>query len=297
MSGTMSDPNFVNQGPGAIPPPPETEPTKTPSRGKVLGILVALMVVGVLGSYFGLRRQSEAPPVVTAPPVVDAGVAEVPAEVSLPESDGRIRDLVGKLSVDPELAKWLQEQDLARRFTASVSNIADGESPRASLLFMAPVGAFQVGAAAANGRSEIAPLSYARYDLVARVLGSLDASGAAMVYRELKPLIDQAYREIAPPDQGFETAFGRAIQHLLAVPVPKGPVEVEPRGALYVYASPELEGLSKAQKHLLRMGPGNMRLIQAKLRELRTALNLPTPAPATPEPLPDQAPGQSETQE
>nr|WP_240672367.1 DUF3014 domain-containing protein [Corallococcus coralloides] len=294
----MSDPNFVNQGPGAVPPPPpETEPPKAPSRGKVLGILVALMVVGVVGSYFGLRRQSEAPPVVTAPPVVDAGVAEVPAEVSLPESDGRIRDLVGKLSVDPELAKWLQERDLARRFTASVSNIAEGESPRASLLFMAPVGAFQVGAAGANGRSEIAPLSYARYDLVARALGSLDASGAATVYRELKPLIDQAYREIAPPDQGFETAFGRAIQHLLAVPVPEGPVEVEPKGALYVYASPELEGLSKAQKHLLRMGPGNMRLIQAKLRELRTALNLPTPAPATPEPLPDQAPGQSEAQE
>lgn len=293
----MSDPNFVNQGPEGIPPPQQAEPPKAPSRGKVLGILIALMVLGVVASYFGLKRQVEPPPVVTAPSVVDAGVAEAPAEVSLPESDGRIRDLAGKLSVDPELARWLQEQDLARRFTASVSNIAEGESPRTSLSFMAPAGAFEVGAAEANGRSVIAPLSYARYDLVARVLGSVDVSGAAMVYRELKPLIDQAYREIAPPDQTFETAFGRAIQHLLAVPVPQGPVEVEPKGALYVYASPELEGLSKAQKHLLRMGPGNMRVIQAKLRELRTALSLPTPAPATPEPLPDQAPGQSETQE
>ncbi|MFP2901544.1 DUF3014 domain-containing protein [Corallococcus sp. 4LFB] len=292
----MSDPNFLNPGPGGVPPPPEAEPPKAPSRGKVLGILIALMVVGVAASYFGMRRQSEQAPVVTAAAEVDAGVAQAP-EVSLPESDGRTRDLAGKLSVDPELARWLQERDLVRRFTASVSNIADGESPRASLLFMAPVGAFQVGAAGADGRSEIVPASYARYDLVARVLGSLDVSGAAMVYRELKPLIDQAYREIAPPAQGFETAFGRAIQHLLAVPVPKGPVEVLPKGALYVYASPELEGLSKAQKHLLRMGPGNMRLIQAKLRELRTALNLPTPAPATPEPLPDQAPGQSEAQE
>ncbi len=293
----MSDPNFVNQGPEGIPPPQQAEPPKAPSRGKVLGILIALMVLGVVASYFGLKRQVEPPPVVTTPSVVDAGVAEAPAEVSLPESDGRIRDLAGKLSVDPELARWLQEQDLARRFTASVSNIAEGESPRTSLSFMAPAGAFEVGAAEANGRSVIAPLSYARYDLVARVLGSVDVSGAAMVYRELKPLIDQAYREIAPPDQTFETAFGRAIQHLLAVPVPQGPVEVEPKGALYVYASPELEGLSKAQKHLLRMGPGNMRVIQAKLRELRTALSLPTPAPAAPEPLPDQAPGQSETQE
>jgi hypothetical protein len=291
----MSDPNFVNQAPGAVPPPPEAEPPK-PSRGKVLGVLIALMVLGLVGSYFGMRRQSEAVPVAEAP-VVDAG-AELPPDVPVAESDSRVRDLAGKLSVDPELARWLQERDLARRFTASVSNIAEGESPRASLLFIAPVGAFEVGAPKANGRSEIAAATYARYDLVARVLGSLDASGAAMVYRELKPLIDQAYREIAPPGQRFETAFGRAIQHLLAVPVPKGPVEVEPRGALYVYAAPELEGLSKAQKHLLRMGPGNMRLIQAKLRELRTSLALPTPEPATPEELPDQEPpGQSETQQ
>lgn len=292
----MSDPNFVNAPPGGVPPPPEAEPPKAPSRGKVLGILVALMVVALAASYFGLKRQSEPEPVAVAP-MVDAGVAAAPPEVPLAESDSRVRELVGKLSVDPELARWLQERDLARRFTASVSNIADGESPRASLSFLVPMGAFQVGEAAVNGRAEIAPLSYARYDLVARVLGSLDASGAATVYRELKPLIDQAYGEIAPPGQRFETAFGRAIQHLLAVPVPRGPVEVESKGALYVYAAPELEALSKAQKHLLRMGPGNMRLIQAKLREVRTALNLPTPAPATPEPLPDQAPGQSQTEE
>jgi hypothetical protein len=72
---------------------------------------------------------------------------------------------------------------------------------------------------------------------------------------------------------------------------------VAPKGALYVYTAPELEGLSRAQKHLLRMGPGNVRVIQAKLRELRTALGLPTPAgDAAPEPLPD-VPGQSETTE
>ncbi|RKH02129.1 DUF3014 domain-containing protein [Corallococcus sp. CA053C] len=295
----MSDPNFVNQPPG-IPPPPQAEPPKAPSRGKVMGILVAVMIVALVASYFGLKRQSEPFSMAVTPTVMDAGVAALPPDVSLPESDGRVRDLVGKLSVEPELARWLQERDLARRFTSSVNNIAEGESPRASLLFMAPPGAFQVDAPGANGRAAIAPRSYARYDLVARVLGSLDAAGAALVYRELKPLIDQAYREIAPPGQSFEATFGRAIQHLLAVPVPQGPVEVESKGALYVYAAPELEGLSRAQKHLLRMGPGNIRLIQAKLREVRTSLNLPTPEtaePRVPEALPDQDPGQTQTAE
>ncbi|MCY1041715.1 DUF3014 domain-containing protein [Corallococcus sp. bb12-1] len=294
----MSDPNFVNQPPG-VPPPPVADPPKAPSRGKVLGILVALMVVALVASYFGLKRQSEPAPVVVTPAVVDAGVVALPPDVSLPESDGRVRELVRKLSVDPELARWLEERDLARRFTSSVNNIAEGESPRASLLFMAPQGGFEVAAFGTGGRTSIAPASYARYDLVARVLGSLDATGAGLVYRELKPLIDQAYREIAPPGQTFEVTFGRAVQHLLAVPVPPGPVEVESKGALYVYTAPELEGLSRAQKHLLRMGPGNIRIIQAKLREMRTALNLPTPAPTTPEPLPDQeqVPGQSETRQ
>lgn len=293
----MSDPNFVNQPPG-IPPPPQAEPPKPPSRGKVMGILVALMVAALVASYFGLRRQSAPLSVAVTPTLIDAGTpAALPPDVSLPESDGRVRDLVGKLSVDPELARWLQERDLARRFTSSVNNIAEGESPRASLLFMAPPGAFQVDASGANGRAAVAPLSFARYDLVARVLGSLDVAGAALVYRELQPLIDQAYREIAPPGQSFEATFGRAIQHLLAVPVPQGPVEVLPKGALYVYAAPELEGLSRAQKHLLRMGPGNIRIIQAKLREVRTSLNLPTPEPRAPEALPDQDPGQTQTAE
>jgi hypothetical protein len=52
-------------------------------------------------------------------------------------------------------------------------------------------------------------------------------------------------------------------------------VEVRAQGALYAYASPELEGLSRAQKHLLRMGPQNMQTLQAKLRELQGALGLP----------------------
>ncbi|RYZ33492.1 MAG: DUF3014 domain-containing protein, partial [Myxococcaceae bacterium] len=236
-------------------------------------------------------------PAAVVPAVADAGVAApAPPEVSLPESDGRVRELARKLSVDPELARWLEERDLTRRFTSSVNSIAEGESPRPSLLFMAPPGGFEVTALGSEGRTAIAPASYARYDLVARVLGSLDASGAALVYRELKPLIDQAYGEIAPPGQRFEDTFGRAVQHLLAVPVSPGPVEVESKGALYVYTAPELEGLSRAQKHLLRMGPGNIRIIQAKLREMRKALGLPSPEPTEAEPLPDQVvPGESQT--
>ncbi|GMU06211.1 DUF3014 domain-containing protein [Corallococcus caeni] len=58
--------------------------------------------------------------------------------------------------------------------------------------------------------------------------------------------------------------------------LPKAPVELTPKGALYVYADPSLEALGAAEKHLLRMGPENMRKLQAKLTELAAALGLPS---------------------
>lgn len=266
----MSDP--MNPTPAGVPPTPSSPPPGG-NRAKTLVVVLGLVVLGLIAAYFGLRRSEPPSPEVASTPGVDAGLAAAPPESSLPESDGRVRDLMGRLSNEPEFAKWLQEKDLVRRFTAAVNNIAEGASPRMVLGFLAPAGAFEV--ASARGKTTIAPRSYARYDTVARVFGSLDAQAAGSAYRELRPLLDQAHRELAPPGQPFDRTFSQAIQHLLVVPVPEGAVEVQPQGALYAYASPELEGLSSAQKHLLRMGPQNMRTIQTKLRELQSALGLP----------------------
>jgi len=51
---------------------------------------------------------------------------------------------------------------------------------------------------------------------------------------------------------------------------------VYPRGAVgYAYADEGLESLNGAQKHLLRMGPRNARLVKDKLREIAAALGIP----------------------
>ncbi|WP_338866287.1 DUF3014 domain-containing protein [Myxococcus stipitatus] len=259
------------------PTPNIEEAPKSGSTGKLvaMGVVVAAVAGGAV--YLGLRNAPEMPTaVVEAPRIEDAGVPVAPSvpEASLPESDGRVRELAGRMSEAEELSKWLQEKDLVRRVTAAVNNVAAGDSPRMVLGFLKPADAFQV-AEAKDKTLTIDPKSHARYDLVARVVDTFDVQVAGSMYRDLKPLIDQAHREIAPPGQAFDATFGRAIQHLLAVPVPEGALEVRPHGGLYVYVSPELEGLSAAQKHLLRMGPQNIRLIQAKLRELQKALGLP----------------------
>ncbi|MFP2960331.1 DUF3014 domain-containing protein [Myxococcus sp. 1LA] len=262
------------------PSPAEVAEPSSSSKIKTLAVVLGLAGLALVASYFGLRGQLSFPALVptvpTAPaePVVATPTAPpVTAETSLPERDGEVRDLVSQLSAEPELARWLNEQDLIRRFTGAVTSIAEGLSPRPMLGFLAPTEAFQV--TQVDGTTVIDPASYTRYDAVARVIGSIDVRTATSVFRELKPLIDQANAEIAPPGQIFNSSLSAAIQHLLKVPAQEGPVEVVPEGALYAYAAPELEDLSPAQKHLLRMGPENMKRIQSKLRELKTALGLP----------------------
>ncbi|RKG69887.1 DUF3014 domain-containing protein, partial [Corallococcus exercitus] len=201
-----------------------------------------------------------------------------PPAVQLSGTDPRVRDLLKGLSSDADFARWLAAEDLARRFAASANLIADGQSPRMPLSFMAPAGPFRV--TKRRGHTVTAPESHTRYDGVARVITSLDSKAVGQVYQELKPLLDAAHAELAPPGRSLDATLSQAIGRLTRVPVPKTPPELAPRGALYVYADPGLEALGAAEKHLLRMGPENMRKVQAKLTELATALGLPSPEQA-----------------
>jgi hypothetical protein len=244
----------------------------------VILTVTVLALVGLVAWYWMAREgQPPAPapePVaVAAPRPATAPPAPSGPVPPLSESEPRVRELLGSLSSEPELARWLGAEGLVQRFATAVSNIADGDSPGLVLSFLGPSEKFQV--ARRDGRTVIEPRGFERYDAVARVFGSIDAQAAVRVYGELKPLIERAYSEIAPPGKTFDRTFARALQHLLAVPVPPDDVELVERGALFVYADPRLEGLSRAQKHLLRMGPKNVQRIQAKLTELQGALNLP----------------------
>jgi hypothetical protein len=266
---------------------PAGAPQPASSRNRVLAVVGALVAVGVLAVVFFLVRGGKEepatpatpPPPVAAAPGPSTDEASVTPARNLPalgQSDVRVRELVGLLSPEPELQKWLAStEDLVRRFASSVGNIAEGESPRAALSFMAPPGAFQV--VERGGHTVIAPESFARYDTVTRVFTSLDTQTSAQTYKALKPLIDEAYKEISRPGQRFDQTLANAIQKLLDTPVPEGELEVvDTPGVNYTYAAPELEQLSAAQKHLLRMGPTNARAMQTKLRELHGALALPT---------------------
>jgi Protein of unknown function (DUF3014) len=206
----------------------------------------------------------------TPTPTLAERLSERLVGTTLRTSDVIVRELVSELSANPKLAAWLANEDLVRRFVAAVDNTANGISPTTQLDFMRPKGKFKV--VTKGDVITIDPKSYARYDLATQVFVSLDTEGSAALYRELEPLIDDAYAEISPPGSRFSDRLDAAIEELLEVTPPSGKPELKPKVVTYVYVDESLENLSAAQRQLLRMGPDNAMLIKAKLRDLQAAL-------------------------
>ena len=123
-----------------------------------------------------------------------AGEAASRPPVELDKSDDLVRQLAKEISSHPRIAQWLQSQDLIRRFVAAVDNIANGLSPRVHIDFFVPPGQF---AAVKKGDILIAdPEGYSRYYTVADVFVSLDSQQCVSLFRALKPLCQEAYRDL-----------------------------------------------------------------------------------------------------
>jgi hypothetical protein len=254
----------------------------------IIGIFVVLLVVVIaafawwwLGrSGDGQEMQAVVPATPTPVPVPTPSLEErLSAKLSgttLNTSDAVVRELAAALSANPKLAAWLVNEDLIRRFTAAVDNVAAGKSPANQMEFLRPKQGFKVKTAS-DGTFVIDPASYQRYDVVAAVMASLDTAGTVALYRELLPLIDDAYAEISPPGKSFNDRLQAAFDQLLAVPVLDGPQQVNQLVVTYAWADAEIEGLSAVQRQFLRMGPDNVSTIQAKLGQIRAALAAPTP--------------------
>ncbi len=233
-----------------------------------LALILALLVAWGYWKFFaGETASPPATPSVATPevPATEPLAGEVVDLPALTESDDWLRDVVGQLSEHPSLVTWLLNEDLVHRLVASVDNIAEGVSPRSHVRFLEPSGDFEV--AESGDGLEIDPASYKRYDTLVAVITSLHVDGTAQVYRNVKPLLDEAYRDLGYPDGDFDEVAGRALAVLLETPV-LSDVEVERFASSYKYVDPRLESLSEAQKQFLRVGPENLRAVQAHLRRI-----------------------------
>lgn len=261
---------------------PAGGPRREPGGGRPVWpwLLVLLVIAAAAGGWWLLRDRAEepAPAPIEAPPTeVPEPVAEEPVEdptlPALDASDRFVAEAVRRLSSRPELARYLATEGLVRRFVAAVDNVSRGVSPRPNLPEIIPGGGYRV---TVDGGAVLPdPETYRRYDALTEVFVSIDTEGAARLYRRLHPLLEEAYRDLGYPEGDFDATLERAIDHLLATPVPPPAPELVSAGVRgHAYADPELERLSAAQKHLLRTGPRNQRRIQAKLEDLAGALGI-----------------------
>jgi hypothetical protein len=243
----------------------------TKRRSTWIWVTVA-MLVGAAVTWRYVLRSAEPPPPVPQVATNPVPAAKAPSMPPSAEADRTVQGAVAGLSSAPGWAAWLKEGDLARRFVSAVNSVAEGMNPRASLSFLAPAKPFSV--VHHHRHAFIDSASYHRFDSLADIVSSIDPKAAAGAYRTVHGLLQTAYSEISKSGMPLDNRLAEAFQTLEA-PVPQeAPVEVVPHGIGWQFARSDLERLPAAGKSLLRMGPRNMKIIQSKVRELATELQL-----------------------
>jgi hypothetical protein len=257
------------------PQPRAPEPPRTARSGASRWLIVGAAVV-IAGSLLALRWISRAqPPAMELPPVASTASAPAsrrpqrqPLELpSLAASDAMLRELVAQLSRHPMLARFLATRGLVRSVTLSIVQIGDGRTPGEPLAVLRPPTRLDVSS---TGQVDVS--SFVRWESVVRALQSIPARDAAQVYVNVKPLFDEAYRDLGYPDGDFDHALSKAIRMLQATPPHTGDFALLRRDGYFEHEDPALRSLPPVQKQLLLMGPENSARILAWLGQLAATL-------------------------
>lgn len=221
-------------------------------------------------------------PVEAAPAAVAASGAGPAALPALDASDAQLRAAMTDLIGTKAVVTWLLTDGFARRVVATVDNLGRSQAtPR--LWPVKPIeGRFTVEPAGAPS-AVVAAANRMRYAAFVRLVESVDANRAAMLYLRHYALFQQAYEELGYPRGYFNDRLVTVIDLLLATPSPTDPVEVrltEVKGPIaserpwvrYEFADPALESMPIGAKILARLGDDQSRRVKAKLAEFRRAI-------------------------
>jgi DUF3014 family protein len=195
-----------------------------------------------------------------------------PAPKSLPplnESDETVRESLAALG-QHRLDDIVISKDIARHVVATIDNLPRKKIAERLLPVKPPSGQLVT-----SGQGEIVTLStanYARYTRYVKLAQAVDTKQLVALYVHLYPLFQQAYQELGYPKKYFNDRLVQVIDHLLASPAVKEPVELVRPKVLYEFENPELEDLSAGQKMMIRIGPENAAAMKAKLREIHQEL-------------------------
>ena len=262
----------------------------------VAAAVVAAALVGV-GVYYRFHKPHPAPVAASAaipPPATSAptplpGAQQAPAVQNpvppaaaaasakplppLNDSDSVVLAALDGLIGHPAVTRFLVPKNIIRRVVVTVDNL-----PRAKIAAdLRPIQP-TAGSTLVDRQGGITLLSarnYARYTPFVDVVSKLDVNSLAQLYFRLYPLFQQAYESLGYPGKYFNDRLVAAIDSLLATPTVSSPVTLVRPNVFWQYSDPKLEALPAGQKLLIRMGPQNAAIIEAKLRAFRALIAKP----------------------
>ena len=247
---------------------------------KPIAIIAVAMVVLLAGGAWWMSRDTKAPPAAqnaTPAAAVTATEGAVPKTEALPvklppmeEMDAFLRPLLAALSSRPELADWLATDDLVGQLASAIDQAAVGGSPARDFRVIKPAGPFDTSGRGAQ--RFIDPSSYRRYDSLVQTVTSTDATRVAVIYKTIRPRLNEAYRRMGNPDGDVDRAMARVFDILLDTPLVKDPIPIVSDEGAWLYADEDLESRPPTQKQLLRMGSANVERMQVWLRALQAAM-------------------------
>lgn len=184
-------------------------------------------------------------------------------------SDDATRQALIELS--PGLETWLNTDQLIRKYVLIVNDFSQGLRIAKHMNFLRLEEPFVVNQSE-NGLY-MSPKGFQRYNAFAQAIQAIDARTAVTVYQKFKPLMLQVFDEFSyPGDITLESVVKKAAGEIIAAPVLEEQLALVRPSVYYKFADNKLEALSPVQKQMLRMGPENMRIIQAKCREFLVEL-------------------------
>jgi len=200
-------------------------------------------------------------------------ILEIEVPVILPElqySDTTFKQDL--LAVSDKLKLILYKKGLIRKYIFTLNDLSQGSRPPLKLLRELPFkGQFSV--INAGDKLYMSPTSYHRYDNLAQAINSIDNQAAIGLYKKYLPLFNRVFKAFSyPKAYQLSDIIKAAVGKVLQAPVITQRIELIHPTVRYKFANPKLEKLSALDKQMLRMGPENTRLIQAKLRELISLL-------------------------
>ncbi len=259
-----------------------------------LVIVILLLIAG--GFYFAFIWQPQqnqpvaAQPqaVVLAPIKTENTKRPVPAEAPLPfeientipkpqqpvldDSNDLAIATLGQLYPSKEWLKWMTTEESLRKFVVVIDNVANGKVAQKYISIPKPKEKFKIEKIGDKEYLQVA--NYERYNHYLDIFTAIDTDLMVSSYRQLSPLLEEAYAELGYADKTFDTTLQRAIEEMLETPnLPEGEIELTHTSVVYKYKDEALENLSPLQKQMLRMGPRNTTLAHDKLQAIKQALN------------------------